>query len=478
MMDRHSAATRRKRQVKKHRLIEMEWPEFGTGSRPPSATVEELSARLDAARGAMGRAGLTHLVVYGDREHFANLAYLTGFDPRFEEALLIVAPDRTPLLVVGNECEDYVPISPLYGASRLRRERFQSFSLLNQPRGKSRLMRDILGGEGVSRVARVGCVGWKYFADTEHPDGAHALDLPSYLADTLRALAGHDAVVNATAIFMHPRDGLRARCSATEIAYFEYTNGLASEGMKRMLFALREGMTDDAAVRASVIEGEPQGCHITFSTGARRHIGMASPSGQILRRGEPLSSNLCYWGANCCRAGWIASGAQDLPEAARDYVDAFAGPYFSAMVEWFRLLRIGTPGGDLDRLIRERLPFDRFGIAINAGHLIHLDEWLSSPVYPGSTDPIQSGMVIQSDVIPGSAVYASSRMEDGFAVADQTLRAELSQRFPDLMARCRVRRTFMRERLGFELADEILPLSNITGLVPPFLLEPRCVLAG
>lgn len=46
-----------------------------------------------------------------------------------------------------------------------------------------------------------------------------------------------------------------------------------------------------------------------------------------------------------------------------------------------------------------------------------------------------------------------------------------------LMARCQARRTFMRDRLGFELADEILPLSNMTGLVPPFLLEPRCVLA-
>jgi len=29
----------------------------------------------------MANRSLTHLVVYGDREHFANLAYLTGFDP-------------------------------------------------------------------------------------------------------------------------------------------------------------------------------------------------------------------------------------------------------------------------------------------------------------------------------------------------------------------------------------------------------------
>jgi Xaa-Pro aminopeptidase len=425
----------------------------------------------------MDRAGLTHLVVYGDREHFANIAYLTGFDPRFEEALLILPPDRAPLLVVGNECEDYVPVSPLFGASQLRRERFQSFSLISQPRGESRLMREILGDEGVGPGAQVGCVGWKYFADDEHPDGAHAIDLPSYLADTLRSLAGHDAVCNATALLMHPRDGLRARCSATEIAYFEYTNGLASEGMKRMLFALREGMTDSAVVRAAQMDGEPLGCHVAFATGERKHLGLTSPSGQVIRRGEPLSTNLCYWGANSCRAGWIATEEEELPAAARDYVDAFAGPYFTAMVAWCRQLRIGTPGGELDRLIREQLPFDRFGITLNAGHLIHLDEWLSSPVYPGSTDPIQSGMVMQSDIIPSSPVYASSRMEDGFAVADQALRTELTDRFPDLMARCQARRAFMCDQLGFELADEILPLSNIPGLVPPFLLEPRSVLA-
>ena len=51
---------------------------------------------------------LSHLVVYGDREHFANIAYLTGFDPRFEEALLILSSRSKPLLVVGNECEAYM----------------------------------------------------------------------------------------------------------------------------------------------------------------------------------------------------------------------------------------------------------------------------------------------------------------------------------------------------------------------------------
>ena len=47
--------------------------------------------------------GLSAAVVYADREHFANLSYLTGFDPRFEEALLVVVPGRDPVILTGPE---------------------------------------------------------------------------------------------------------------------------------------------------------------------------------------------------------------------------------------------------------------------------------------------------------------------------------------------------------------------------------------
>jgi Xaa-Pro aminopeptidase len=439
--------------------------------------LSEFEARLAAARTAMADAGLTHLVVYGDREHFANLTYLTNFDPRFEEALLIIRLDGHPLLMVGNECEGYLGISPLYTAGKLRYERFQPFSLLNQPRQNSRFIGDIFAEEGIQTGARVGCVGWKYFGDTEVPNGRTAIELPAYLIDSLRQLAGWDNVVNATAIFMNPRDGLRARCSAAEIAYFEYTNVLASEGMKRMLFGLREGMTDYEVVQLGQWNGEPLSCHITFATGERSSLGLSGPSGQRIQRGQSLSTNLAYWGSNSCRAGWVAASAADLPGAAQDYVTNFAGPYFEVMGEWLKLLRIGTPGRELADLVNTRLPFDQFGIFLNPGHLIHLDEWLSSPIYAGSEDVLQSGMVMQIDVIPASPLYGSARMEDGVVIADVSLRREIEARYPECYGRCQARRAFMQNTLGFELPDEILPLSNIPGLVPPFFLNPNQVFA-
>ena len=462
---------------RKHRLIEIEWPEFGECGPPLRTDVQEFRSRLDAARRAMAERGLTHLVVYGDREHLANLAYLTGFDPRFEEAVLILAQEGHPLLLVGNECEGYLTVSPLYVAGELRSERFQSFSLLNQPRDSSRTLREIFADEGIGKGAAVGCVGWKYFADSEHPDGAHAIDLPAYVADTLRGLAGWERVVNATDITMHPAYGLRSSCSVSEIAYFEYTNVLAAEGMKRMLLGIREGMTDHELAQLVEYTGEPFGCHMTLSTGANHERGLSGPTGETIRRGSTLSTNVCYWGSNICRAGWIASSARDLPPQAQDYVERFAGPYFEAMSEWYSLLRIGMPGGELARTIDERLPFSTFGVYLNAGHLIHLEEWLSSPIYAGSDVPLRSGMVMQVDVIPDSKTYFSTRMEDGVVLADEALRDALRKQFPACYARCQERRAFMTETLGIELPEDILPLSNIPGIVPPFFLRANLILA-
>jgi hypothetical protein len=463
----------------KYKLQEITWPEFGVGapvSYAQSATAEEYQSRIENARSKMAELGLTHLAVYGDREHMANLAYLTGLDPRFEEAVLVLSRTGTPLIIVGIECEGYLPASPLYQAGKLRSDLYTTFSLMNTPFKGARHIKDIFVGEGIGAGSRVGCAGWKYYADAEGIGGVHALDVPSYIADTLRGLAGYENVINAVGIFVDPDTGLRSTCSASEIAYFEYTNVLASEGMKRMHFGLKPGMTDQDLAKLAEYNGEPLGCHMTLASGINTP-GLCGPSGRTIGLGDTLSWNICYWGSNICRVGWVAESDDDLPETAKTYVEDFAGPYFEASCQWISLLKVGAKASDFVSLIAEKLPYEKFGIVMNPGHLIHLDEWMSSPIYPGSEIKLHSGMMLQLDIIPSSKTFFSARMEEGFVLADEALRQELKEKYPDCFNRCLLRRKFMEDVLGIAVHEDVLPLSNMPCIVLPYLLKPNTVFA-
>lgn len=454
------------------RLIRIDWPDFGAPELPRLPGLSTMEARLSRLRGAMVGRRYDALVIYGDREHAANLHWATGFDPRFEEALLIVTPDDA-LLLAGNECLPYTGVSPLVAAGLIRVGHCASFSLPSQPRG-GRMLADWLAG-AVPLAGKVGAVGWKWFEAVEVPDPALALDLPAFIADPLRRIAGR--VENATDLFQHPGHGLRATVDVTEIARLEFANHMAATALRRMVFAFREGQSDFEALEAARIGGLPLGCHPTFATGARADQGLSGPTGQRLRRGQPLSFNICHWGANICRAGWVASGPDDLPRPAADYAEAFAGPYLEAMSVWCGLMRPGVTGGEIWAAMRGALPVDRFAVTLNPGHLIGLDEWVSSPIYEGSGLPIRSGMAMQCDVIPSNPVYGSTRMEDGYVIADADLRADLAACFPDVAARCALRQGFMREVIGLDVPDSLLPLADTCGIIAPFLLDPRCVLA-
>ena len=91
-------------------LKQVALPEFGEPTVMPKIPPAAYEARIETLLARGGAAGLDGLVVYGDREHAANVAYLTGYDPRFEETLLILLPGKTPQLLVGNEGWGYAEI--------------------------------------------------------------------------------------------------------------------------------------------------------------------------------------------------------------------------------------------------------------------------------------------------------------------------------------------------------------------------------
>jgi hypothetical protein len=449
-------------------------PEFGSPSGLPELPPAEYEARLAAARARMSEEGLDFLVVYGDREHAANVAFLTGYDPRFEETLLVIGRRGRPLLLVGNEGLAYSAISPL----DLERSLYQTFSLLGQPRDRSKPLTALLADFGVGRRSRIGVAGWKYFDRRETSTPASWLETPAFIVDTLRELAGgQEFVTNATALLMDPEAGLRATNSADQLAYFECVATCCSQSVRDLLMGLRPGMTEFAAVQLMRLNGIPTACHPNLGSGPRLALGLMSPSGRVLQTGDPVLIGLGLQGALVARAGFLAHGPADLPAGAADYVEAVAKPYFAAAAAWWESLAIGASAGEIAETVIGLLKPAGLGPALNPGHLIHLDEWVHSPFWIGSPHRLRSGMALQCDIIPTPpAPYAPSNVEDGLALADEPLRAELARKHPTSWARIEQRRRFMTESLGLRLRPEVLPFSNWPAVLNPYLLEPGLAL--
>ncbi len=75
-------------------LKEIALPDFGDPSVEPRLNGATCRKRIDRVLGRAAEAGYDVLLVYADREHSANIAYLTGFEPRFEEAMLVLRPEQ------------------------------------------------------------------------------------------------------------------------------------------------------------------------------------------------------------------------------------------------------------------------------------------------------------------------------------------------------------------------------------------------
>ncbi len=463
-------------------IAPIELPEFGLPTVEPSIPAETYERRIKAAQMRMyvDAGELKALVVYADREHFANLAYLTGYDPRFEEAMLILSSTRagstgtqvwnTPVLVVGNEGWSYADICPV----EHKRVLYQSFSLPGQPRGESLSLEEIFHEAGIQVGSYVGVVGWKYFDERESYTPRTWIEIPSFIVDTLRNIVGDsERVVNVTHQFMDPYEGLRAVNEVDQLAAFEFAATHTSQSLRNVLFGLRPGMTEYDAARLMGLNGIPLSCHVMLSSGPRVGLGLASPAMRVIQQGEPVMMALGLWGGLNARAGFVVHDASELPGDIQDYVEKLVAPYFRAIVEWYEHVGISVAGGELYDIIHQHLGDPFFGVGLNPGHLIHLDEWVHSPIYKGSDLRLKSGMAIQVDVIPAThSPYFTTNIEDGIALADDDLRAEFERQYPEAWGRIQARRRFIEGVIGIRLKPEVLPFSNIPMYLAPYLLSP------
>jgi Xaa-Pro aminopeptidase len=429
----------------------------------PAATYE---AR---ANNAYRRAGVDWLVVYADREHFGNMIFLSGFEPRFEEAFLLLGANGRRLLITGNESESYAAIARLPGLTVLRS---QTLSLMAQDRTQQPRLVDCLRDAGIGPGDSVGFVGWKYLEPEEDEDYSNGFFVPSVYVQMFRRIVGTAGRLgDATAILMHPEKGLRATIDADQIAAFEWAAIRCSLAVWRIISGVREGDSEFDAVARMGYAGDPLNVHTMFASASpgATIVGLRSPTGRRLQHGNGVTTAIGHWGALSSRAGLFDTGNKDFLKGAEGY--------FEALVAWYDAADIGVTGGDLHAAVVDRLAVAGLTSMLNPGHLTGHEEWMHSPVRPGSSDRLRSGMPFQIDVIPAPMPAGQAlNCEDPVTLADADLRAELKARHPGCFARVEARRAFMREALGVDVKPSILPLSSTPLYLPPFWMRPDHVL--
>lgn len=437
-------------------------PDFGLPVELPVLPDSLFRPRLERFRAAMKTAGLDAVVVYADREHYANFRYLVGFEPRFEEGVLVVTQNDPSYILLGNECFPMHPHAKIPAKGML----CQILSLPNQPMDAFTTMRDSLAATGLSGV--VGVAGWKIF--TARGDATRLFCAPAFLVDAVRDVVGADNVVNATGLFTDPARGLRTINEADQIAVYEYGSATAGQGVLNVWNALTPGKSELELADNLITHGLPLSCHPIVAGGPNTRRGLVSPTSYRVKKGDPFCVSAGLEGGLSCRGGYLVEKEADLPAGQEKYLESVIKPYYAAVASWYETVGIGVAGGAVYDLIQSIFPKEKYGWVLNPGHLIGNEEWLSSPIYPGSTDGFKSGMIVQMDIIPAGD-FVSPNAEDGVLLADEALRGELQSAHPGVWERMTKRRDFMRNSLGIKLGDDVLPMSNLAGLYRPLALN-------
>nr|WP_318382476.1 M24 family metallopeptidase [uncultured Enterobacter sp.] len=440
----------------------------------PSVTLSDdtLQQRLLAVRERMQTRDIDTLIVYADKEHGGNFEYLTGFIPRFEEALLILHKEGEAVLVLGNENLKLAAHARL--ANRVVPAPW--FSLPNQPMDTLKTLPQLLQDAGVTAGRTLGLAGWKLFTGGGEANRT-MFDIPSFIVEALRVAAGEGAVLhNATGIFIDPDGGARTVNNANELAHYEYGANLASTAILTALNAVEPGKTEKQIGALLAADGQPNNVVMIAATGDRFAHANLYPGDKAIQRGDKFSLTTSFKGGLSSRAAYVVENETGLAPAVADYLEVVAKPYFCAVVAWLENLRIGLRGGEMYDLIERVLPKADYHWHLNPGHLVADEEWLCSPIGPHSDARLKSGMILQIDIIPSRPGYAGASIEDTVALADGELRAKLARDYPQLWQRVQTRRAYITQTLNIALPEEVLPFSNTVGYLRPWLLDKSVAL--
>ncbi len=435
---------------------------------------EDLELRCSLLLERMKLHGLSHVILYGDREHFSTVEYFTKYDCRFEETLFVMDDAGNKSICVGNEGMGFSEIIPY----EIKRYMVQNFSLQGQPRDRSKPLDEIFADMGIKKSSKVGVVGYKYFNATDiDTDPLQTYDLPEYMMTSIRKAT--DNCQNFTYEITGLPNGIRMKLyTAKEIAWAESAGNRCAAVVQRLFKNLKPGIREYELSMLSQVGFDPVSCHPLTNFGDESvRLGMRSPTESKLQVEKP--AGLCYAirGHLCSRVSVAAYSLDDCGEL-RPYIDSFYKKHFEAMCNWYETIEVGTTGGQLYEAVMSVVGGPEFGVSLNPGHHSATDEWTNSVSYKDSPLPIADGALVQADIIASNGSPVRTAIcEDAVVVAGEKLRSELRVQYPEAYDRIMKRREVMKEVLGITLKDDVLPMSNLTGANFPFMLNTNLVFA-
>ena len=441
-------------------------PHQFSGVAPVPLTDATMQERKDKLLARMAVEGYDALIIYADKEHGSNFEYLTGFIPRFEEGLLVLAKDGAATVILGNEnlkmaAHSRIPVTLKH---------CPYFSLPNQPMDNEKPLEVLFAESGLGDMHRVGVVGWKMFTSGQ-VDNKQLFDLPWFIVDAIKNSLSAGAVSeNAAHLFIDGDNGARTTNNANEIAHYEYGANLASNCILNAMNAVEPGMSEAALGAYLTAEGQYNTVVTIAASGQRFEKANLYPTHKPLQRGQPLSMTTGFKGGLSSRTGFVIASESELPDTQKDYLERVAKPYFAGVVTWLENIRIGMKGGEMYSLMESILPKEKYGWHLNPGHLSADEEWMSSPIYKHSTQTLKSGMILQIDIIPSVPGYTGTSAEESVALADVALQDEIKRAYPELWARIETRKRYLKDVLKIELSADVIPLASAVAYLRPFFL--------
>lgn len=459
---------------KKISLEKIKEPQIFEGIAPVFLSNETMTERKNKLLQAMSTENFDTLIIYADKEHGGNFEYLTGFIPRFEEALLVLEKTGEATLILGNENLKMSKVS------RLANDLIHTplFSLANQPMENERALADIFKDLGLAHKNKIGVVGWKMFT-TAHSDPKMYFDLPYFMMQALMVCCQERVIIqNAIHLLIGGVKGVRTVNNANELAHYEYGANLSSNCILAAMNAVSVGITEAELGKLLTAEGQTNSVVTIAATGQRFEFANVYPTHKAVKLGDPLSLTTGYKGGLSSRTGFVVENENQLPVNQNDYLERIVKPYYNTIVTWLETIEIGMSGQEIYKNIEAVFPKKSYGWHLNPGHLVADEEWMSSPIYPNSKEKLKSGMILQIDIIPSVTGYTGTSAEECVALADKDLQQQIEIKYPKMWQRIQDRKEYLQRELGIQLSEDVLPLSNTVAYLRPFYLAKEYALCA